>query len=157
MPYSEPDDLRKQWGTVLTTALTPDEVARLIDDADGLIDAYLCRRYGVPFPSIPATPRVIRTLSATLALIDVIDKAPTTADWVVRKIERAWTTIEALAAGDMGIPGIVELDALSGVQSSTSGYEPTFGANPSIREHVDWDRKQAESDARGDIPPWVSR
>jgi phage gp36-like protein len=149
MPYAEADDLRKQWPPVMTTALTPDEIARLIDDADGLIDAHLARRYAVPLASIPSTPRVIRTISATLALIDVIDKNPATPEWVVRKIERAWKTLEALANGDIVIPGVTEASATGGIQSSTADYEPTFGAQPSIHEHVDYDRQDAERDARG--------
>jgi phage gp36-like protein len=150
MPYSEPDDLRKQWVPVLTTHLTADEVARLIDDADGIIDSYLARRYAVPVATTPAsTPRIIRTISATLALIDVVDKNPATPEWVARKLERAWKLLEAIANGDMTIPGVVELSTSGGIQSSTADYEPTFGSQPSIHEHVDWDRQDAERDARG--------
>ncbi len=156
MPYAEADDLRKQWVSVLTTQLTPEEIATLIADADGIIDAYLARRYAVPLASIPNTPRVIRTISATLALIDVIDKNPATPDWVMRKIERAWKLLEAIANGDMAIPGVVEVSTTGGVQSSTADFEPTFGAQPSIHEHVDWDRQDAESDARG-ITRWWDR
>lgn len=147
MPYSTPDHVRLQWGKVLTTNLSPDEVARLIDDADGIIDAALARRYAVPFGLPPA--QVIRTLSATFALLDIVDKSPTTADWMVRKLERAWKLLEQLASGDMLVPGATEITTTGGVQSSTSGYAPTFGAEPSMDEHVDWERQADEAAARG--------
>lgn len=149
MAYSKVDDVRFIWHRVLTTNLDVDEVASFITQADGLIDAFLSRRYTVPIAATPeTTPRIVRDISATLALLDIIDRSPGTAEWVVRKIERAQKLLEMLASGELGIPGVVELTTIGGIQSSTADYIPTFGVQPSLDETVDPQRAEDEADER---------
>lgn len=154
MPYAKPGDLAKIWHKVLTTNLVPDELVTFIDHADNLINAALAHRYTVPFTTDPdAAPPIIRQLSATLALIEVIDRAPSTPEWVLRKIERAEKLLEMLASGELALVGIAgglvaERTDIGGVQSSTADYVPTFGAYPSDLERVDPSRAQAEADER---------
>lgn len=154
MPYSYPDDVRKVWNKVLTTELTADEIASAIDRSDNIINAALALRYTVPFASQPPqTPPIIRDLSATFALFEIVDRAPTTPEWVQRKIERAEKILELLANGTMSVVGpggglVPVLQDLGAIQSSTADFVPTFGANPSTSERVDPDRAEQEAAER---------
>ena len=154
MPYSEPEDLPKIWHKVLTTTLVPDEIVTFILHADNLINAALARRYTVPFATDPnAAPPLIRQLSSTLALLEVVDRSPSTPEWVLRKIERAEKLLEMLASGELTLVGldgavITERTDIGGIQVSTEDYVPTFGVATSLDEQVDPQRAEDEAALR---------
>jgi len=145
MPYAKPADVSALWNKVLTTELTVDEVALLIDQAGAFVDAALARRYIVPVASTPeTTPPIIRWITATLALLEIVDRSPSTPDWVMRKIQRAEKQLDMLASGDLSIPGTTMRTDLGSMQSTTEGYVPVFGGVPSISER--WDPQRAEDE-----------
>lgn len=154
MAYSSPDDIVQAYPKTFTTAFTTENLRTLIADADAMIDARLSQRYAVPFAGTPqTTPPIIRSLSRVLAVADVFDRSQTAADWVIRRIERAYATLDAIAAGDLLVVDTagnrVPLRGDIGVpHSTTEGYIPTFGVGPTINETVDPFRALDEDNAR---------
>jgi phage gp36-like protein len=157
MAYSDFELLRKAFRRVDTTGLTPDDCegpGGIIENGDAIIDSALAERYAVPFAATPAqTPPVIRFISTMLALTDVLDRMPETPPWLLRRIERASNWLDRLAKGEGAIVGVdgVIVESRSDrtqVASTTSGYTPIFGVQPSLDEEVDPDRADAEARAR---------
>lgn len=149
MAYSYPDHVRLIWHKVMTTDLDTAEIAAFIDQADAMIDAALTNRYAVPFTQQPGTPRLIQWISATLALLEVVDRSPSTPEWVLRKIERAEKQLEMLASGSLTLPGVTERTDIGGIQSTTEDYVPVFGAVPTLDEQWDPNRAADEAAERG--------
>ena len=149
MAYAVPQDLLTAWPKTYTTGFTTDELRVFIARADAIIDAYLARTYTVPFATdATSTPALIRNLSTDLAMLDVLHRMPETPEWVRDRITRAYELLKMLANGEISVPGAAEATDTGVVQSTTSGYVPTFGAAASLDERVDPSRAEDESDAR---------
>lgn len=155
MPYATIEHFVAAWPKVHTSGLTNDELRGMVTRAGNIIDGYLARTYTVPFCTEPTSaPPLIRDLTCDLALLDVADRSPNTPEWIVRRINRAYDTLQKLADGDLGVVGadgtvIAELTTVDVPSSNTSAYTPVFGVQPSLSERVDPTRVAAEAAARG--------
>ena len=153
MAYSTPENVADTYPRTFTAGFTPEQLRLLINDADAYINARLAGRYNVPFAGAPNAPPLIATLSRILAVADVLDRSQTAADWVIRRLERAYMTLDQLATGDL-----VLVDAagnripirtdIGTPHSTTEGFVPTFGVAPTISETVDPVRADLEDAAR---------
>lgn len=154
MPYSNPTDVMNAYPKATTSGFTILELESRIADGDAFIDAALARRYMVPVAGTPETaPPLIRSLSKIMAMMDVFERSQNTPAWITRRIEWAQETLLALRDGqlqlvDTGGNRIIQRTDIGVVQSSTSGYTPTFGVAPALSETVDPDRANDEEDAR---------
>jgi phage gp36-like protein len=149
MAYAAPADIVASWPKVHTAGLDHDELRTMIARADALIDAYCGQRYGVPFATDPAsTPALVKMLSVDLAMLDVFNRMERMPDWIRDRITRAYELLQKISEGLIVVPGVGEnLDA-GVIRSTTSGYQPIFGAVPSLGETFDPDRADDEGDAR---------
>lgn len=158
VPYATPQDMLAAWPKVHTSGLQHDELRTMLDRASHLIDGMLARRYTVPFCADPSdAPPLVRDICVDLAMLDVLDRAPNTPDWIVRRIERAQHRLDRLAAGDAALVGpdgglVGELTDVGVLTPNTSGYVPVFGAVPSsLTERADPARAADEASARGAV------
>ncbi len=150
MAYATWADLVNRYHFVTTANLTSEEFTPSIEAAGGIIDGYCARNYAVPFTA-PISP-LIKWLCVDLAMVDVVDRCPTTPEFVKNRIERAYKMLELLADGTILLPDATEGADAGRIRTSTAGYVPTFGVNPSHGEQVDPQRAEDEANARG--IPW---
>ena len=128
-----------------TSGRPSDELRLELETAHDFINAYLTRRYAVPFGTPPPIVKRLELWGATAMLFD---RAQDTPPWVTGLWDKFIATLKALAEGEIGLPGIAEREDTGGVESSTSTYTPTFGIAPSRAEIVDPDRAESEADDR---------
>lgn len=154
MPYATPEDVLAAWPVVHTSNLSHDELRTLIDRAGNRINAELCRRYGVPFATDPASaPPLIKDLTVDLAMMDLLYRAAQPTDFVVQRLTNAQNLLGRIAAGEVCVldtdGGTIAQTSVGGITSNTSQYVPVFGSHPSLRERTDPTRVDDE-DARRD-------
>lgn len=123
-----------------------------IADADAEIDATLAHRYTTPFCADPLdAPMLIKSISKTLAVCDVFDRAPTTPPWITTRCDWARQMLAKLADGELNLPGVEDISGAGIITTSTSDFVPVFGAAPSKDERIDPQRRLLEQSARNMI------
>jgi len=143
--YNTVDEWLRAYTKIHTSGKQTEELLAELETAYDFINAYLARRYAVPFASPPGIVKRLELWGATALLFD---RAQDTPPWVTGLWERFISTLQALANGELGLPGVSERDDTGGVESSTSAYTPTFGVAPSRSEMVDPDRADSEAGDR---------
>lgn len=151
VPYALPADLQKAFPKILTSGWDMEELRGAIDRAGHRIDAFLARRYAVPFSTVPP---FIQDACVYLAVMDVLDRHQATPDWLERRVEQLNADLTALAEGTIALPDgsggtVDELTTTGTLTSNTRNFVPIFGAVPSLAERYDPNRASAESGARG--------
>ncbi len=151
--YATVEDLVAGWPAAFTTGRAAHELRALISRAGNLIDAYLAKRYPVPFDATPNAPPLIKDIAVDLAFLDQANRQPTTSDFVRDRVEDAKTKLTMLATGELVVVDaagalVATRTDIGTIRSTTGNYVPVFGAVPSLSEQDDPDRADDESDAR---------
>jgi len=128
-----------------------DVTSVFINQASGLVDAYLSTRYEVPFNVASIHPMVTR-ITTDIAICDMVrDRLPQTPEWIVSRCEDAMRMLEALRDGKMNLPGLTLANTTGDqeVWSTVDGYHPVFSPvlDP-LEQAVDVDRVDYDEDQR---------
>jgi len=133
--------------TLQVTSLEVNSV--FIYGAEGIMDAYLGRRYQTPVPASP----LITHIACDLALFNMlVEKLPQVPDYVKDRYDRSMKMLEQIAEGEMVISSASILTTGDQeVWSSGQGYHGIFSPVINMEDQrVDEDRADYEKGQRTD-------
>lgn len=145
MPYCTPNDVKIAFPRTMTSGLTPTELDPLCQFWSDWIDGFIAVRYPVP---VSPTPGLLKFIAAELVALDILDRSPKAPDFIPRRKLELNEQLQAIAKGDVSLPGILERTDVGIVRSTTRNYVPTFGAIPSLGERHDPNRADDEDFGR---------
>jgi phage gp36-like protein len=145
--YTNAINLRKLYKDIDTTGLVDNDVEFFIKQKETIIDLKLAQRYTLPFSS---TPPIIETIASECSFIGILDRYFTGEtnsknDWREVRATACNSILDALSDGsltlvDSGGEIISQRTDIGGIQSNTSGYEPTFNRLNETLQREDPDR-----------------
>lgn len=145
--YTDATKLRKLYKDIDTSGLIDNDIEFFIRQKENIIDLKLAQRYTLPFSS---TPPVIETIASECSLVGILDRYFTSEsksknDWREVRATACNSLLDALSDGsltlvDSGGAIISQRTDIGGIQSNTSGYEPTFNRLDETLQQEDQDR-----------------
>lgn len=149
--YTDATKLRKLYKDIDTTGVVDNDIEFFIRQKENIIDLKLSQRYTLPFSS---TPPIIETIASECSFIGILDRYFTAEtksknDWRTIRATDCNSLLGAISDGNMTLVdsggNIIEQRAdIGGIQSNTSGYEPTFNNLDETRQRVDPDKLDDE-------------
>ena len=144
--YTDATELRKLYKDIDTTGLVDNDIEFFIRTAENEISAKLAMRYALPFSS---TPPVIKSIAQEKSFIKILDRFFTAEtrsrnDWRDVRAEDCNKLLDSITDGKVPLLNS-SMSAISqrsdlGIQSNTSGYEPTMNELPQTLQQVDSDK-----------------
>jgi phage gp36-like protein len=120
MSYCSEKDVRDGWSKI-DDKIEDSDIVRFIDEAEAVIDSFICKRYDVPFAE-DSVPRLIRKIAKSLAVFFCkrdVDPRLVVDEYghveVNYKIQLAM--LKNLGDGTQSLPGVSELEAFEVVEN----------------------------------------
>lgn len=145
--YTDATKLRKLYKDIDTTDINDNDIEFFIRQKENIIDLKLAQRYTLPFSS---TPPVIETVATECSFIGILDRYFTAEtksnnDWREIRATACNSILDALSDGSISLVNsageiIDQRTDIGGIQSNTSGYEPTFNRLDETLQQEDSDR-----------------
>lgn len=144
--YTDATELRKLYKDIDTTGLNDNDIEFFIRTAENEISARLSARYTLPFTAIPP---VIKSVSQEKSFIKILDRFFTAEtrsknDWRDVRANDCKALLDSIVDGDVPLlnssMAVISQRSDLGIQSNTSGYEPTMNELPQTLQQVDSDK-----------------
>lgn len=154
MAYASFDDVISRYRPLSTIVGSADQMVRTLDvssvfvyGAEGIMDAYLSKKYVTPVPSGP----LVTQIASDLAIFNIlVEKQPQVPDFMKDRYDRSIKMLEQIAAGELVLSSATVLttgdqEAWSSTQNYHTIFDPTL---PPDEQQVDTDRYTAAQDER---------
>lgn len=154
MAYASFDDVIARYRPMSTIVGSDTQMVRTLDvtsifvyGAEGIMDAYLARKYVTPVPAGPLITQIASDLSIFNILVEHQPQVP---DYMKDRYDRAIKLLEQIAAGELVLTSATVLttgdqEAWSSTQNYHTIFDPTLTPDEQV---VDVDRRTAAQDER---------